>query len=77
MASAGERDTSAPCLDQPPPAPGACRETFVNAFEVSNKVVELLMLRAGCEVCCTSPQDRSAIQRYEQQLREERAGQPQ
>ncbi len=44
------------------------RETFVNAFDVSNKVMELIMLRNGCEVCCTSDEDRSAIRRYEASL---------
>ncbi|KAL4451818.1 hypothetical protein ABPG75_007480 [Micractinium tetrahymenae] len=42
--------------------------TFSSAFEVANKVVELLMLRSGCDVCCTTDADRSAISRYEAQL---------
>lgn len=45
--------------------------TFTSAFEVSNKVVELLMLRGGCVVCCA---DTEAIARYEAVLQEERAG---
>lgn len=45
--------------------------TFSSAFEVSNKVVELLMLRSGCDVCCTTDADRSAISRYEAQLEAE------
>jgi hypothetical protein len=28
-------------------------ETFVNAFDVGNKVVEILMSRGGIDVCCT------------------------
>ena len=40
-------------------------EAFVGAFDVANKVAELLMLRAGGEVCCVSPADLEAIQRYE------------
>lgn len=48
------------------------RETFVSGFDVANKSVELLMLRGGCDVCCTSEADRSAIQRYEAQLAAER-----
>jgi len=39
------------------------RETFVNAFEVANKSAEALMLRAGCEVCCTSEADREMVAR--------------
>lgn len=45
--------------------------TFVNAFEVANKSLELLMLRQGCDVCCTSEADREAVRRYERQLAEE------
>eukprot|EP01025_Chloroclados_australasicus_P040513 TRINITY_DN4233_c2_g1_i3.p6 TRINITY_DN4233_c2_g1~~TRINITY_DN4233_c2_g1_i3.p6 ORF type:complete len:172 (-),score=23.28 TRINITY_DN4233_c2_g1_i3:1151-1666(-) len=29
------------------------RDTFVNAFDVANKVSDLLMQRMGIEVCCT------------------------
>eukprot|EP01026_Neomeris_dumetosa_P071793 TRINITY_DN7275_c0_g1_i1.p3 TRINITY_DN7275_c0_g1~~TRINITY_DN7275_c0_g1_i1.p3 ORF type:complete len:182 (-),score=30.68 TRINITY_DN7275_c0_g1_i1:227-733(-) len=29
------------------------RETFVNAFDVANKVSDLLMQKMGMEVCCT------------------------
>lgn len=47
--------------------------TFVNAFDVTNKASELLMLRAGCDVCCTSEADRTAISRYEAQLAAEKA----
>lgn len=42
------------------------RDTFVNAFDVANKVVEVLMLRAGCDVCCTSDDDRERVQRHRQ-----------
>lgn len=41
-------------------------ESFVNAFEVSNKVVELMMQRQGIDVCCTSDQDATLIERYAQ-----------
>jgi hypothetical protein len=40
-------------------------DTFVNSFDVSNKVVELLMMRAGVDVCCTSEDDQTLIARYE------------
>ncbi|WIA18077.1 hypothetical protein OEZ85_009558 [Tetradesmus obliquus] len=40
------------------------RETFVNAFEVGNKVVEMLMMREGVDVCCTSDEDAARIERY-------------
>lgn len=33
--------------------------------QVSNKAVEILMLRQGFDVCCVSEQDRSRAQRYE------------
>lgn len=36
--------------------------------QVANKCVELLMLRQGYDVCCTSHSDRTAIERYEAQL---------
>ena len=49
------------------------RETFVNAFEVSNKVVQLLMIRQGCDVCCASADDLTAIERYEELLSAEKA----
>ena len=45
--------------------------TFVNTFEVANKSLELLMLRAGCDVCCTSEAGREAMRRHERQLAEE------
>ena len=55
------------------PAPhwlvGRLRSARPSPLQVSNKVAELLMLRQGCDVCCTTAQDRSAIQRYEEQLR--------
>jgi hypothetical protein len=46
-------------------------ETFTSGFDVGNKSVELLMLRQGIDVCCTTEADRQAIQRYERQLEEE------
>lgn len=33
------------------------RECFVGPFDVANKVVEMLMLRDGTEVCCASDDD--------------------
>lgn len=48
-------------------------ETFTSGFDVGNKSVELLMLRQGIAVCCTTEADRQAIQRYERQLEEEAA----
>ena len=36
-------------------------ETFTDAFEVSNKVVEMLMLRDGVDVCCTSAEDKQRV----------------
>ena len=38
------------------------KETFVNAFEVANKTVELVMMRDGHDVCCTSERDRGRVQ---------------
>jgi hypothetical protein len=38
------------------------RDTFVNAFEVGNKVIELVMLREGRDVCCTSDADLERVQ---------------
>lgn len=62
--------TSASTAFQPPltrpPTPLQTRH------QVSNKCVELLMLRQGCDVCCTSDSDRTAIQRFEAQLAAER-----
>lgn len=40
-------------------------ETFVNAFDVANKVAELLMMRSGIDVCCTSEADETLISRFE------------
>lgn len=40
------------------------RETFVNAFEVANKVVEMLMMRSGIDVCCTSDEDVQRMERF-------------
>ena len=34
----------------------------------TRRVVEMLMLRQGCEVCCTSEADRTALERYAAQL---------
>lgn len=44
------------------------RETFTSAFEVSNKVMEMVMMRSGCEVCCTSPGDKERLMRVSQEL---------
>mmetsp|Transcript_6286 Transcript_6286/g.13831 ORF Transcript_6286/g.13831 Transcript_6286/m.13831 type:complete len:203 (-) Transcript_6286:529-1137(-) len=38
-------------------------DTFTDPFEVSNKVVELVMMRSGCDVCCTSPADKERMTR--------------
>lgn len=57
------RQTPPATLTTKPPCP---------AHQVSNKCVELLMLRQGCDVCCTSDSDRTAIQRFEAQLAAER-----
>lgn len=40
------------------------RETFTNAFEVANKVAEILMLRQGCDVCCVSDQDKARVDQH-------------
>lgn len=40
------------------------RETFTNAFEVGNKVVEMLMMRSGVDVCCTTEDDAARMQRF-------------
>lgn len=39
-------------------------DSFVSAFEVANKVIEMLMLRAGSEVCCVSEEDITREARY-------------
>lgn len=49
-------------------ATGDFSETFTGAFEVANKVVELLMLEQGVPVCCTSEGDRTLVQRYRRSL---------
>ena len=41
------------------------REAFVNRFEVANKAGEVLMMRAGMDVCCTSPDDDTLLLRFE------------
>jgi hypothetical protein len=38
---------------------------FTSAFEVGNKVSELLMLRHGCDVCCTSEEDKARFVRVD------------
>eukprot|EP00892_Ulva_mutabilis_P010179 jgi/Ulvmu1/7533/UM037_0077.1 len=43
-------------------------ETFVGPFDVANKVVELLMLRDGIDVCCTADDDISLLKRYNDSL---------
>ena len=43
------------------------RETFTSAFEVANKVVEMLMMRSGLDVCCTNQDDLTRIGRYNSQ----------
>ena len=50
------------------------RPTFTSAFDVANRCTELLMLRSGCDVCCTDP---GAIGRYEARLAQERQQQQQ
>ncbi|KXZ53247.1 TTL5 protein [Gonium pectorale] len=44
----------------------AFRASFTDPFEVSNKLCETVMLRDGCDVCCTSEQDRERIERVNQ-----------
>jgi len=51
-------------------------ESFVNAFEVSNKAGELLMMRAGMEVCCTSPADATLIERFDRHRQAAAGGPP-
>ncbi|EFJ42491.1 hypothetical protein VOLCADRAFT_107181 [Volvox carteri f. nagariensis] len=46
-----------------PELAAAFRASFTDPFEVSNKLVETVMLRDGCDVCCTSQADRDRIQR--------------
>lgn len=43
------------------------RDTFTSAFEVANKVVEMLMMRSGVDVCCTGDDDVTRIERYNSQ----------
>lgn len=49
------------------------RDAFVNGWDISNKVLELLMLRQGIDVCCISESDRCAIARYERLLEGEQS----
>lgn len=51
------------------PRPSSCYAKRRLCLQVSNKVVELLMLRQGCDVCCVG--DAGALQRYEEALRAE------
>lgn len=46
----------------------AYRDTFVNAFDVANKVLELLMMEMGTDVCCTSDADYARLQRVKESL---------
>ena len=39
-------------------------DSFVSAFEVANKVIEMLMLRQGVDVCCVSEEDLTREERY-------------
>ena len=39
-------------------------DSFVSAFEVANKVIEMLMLRQGVDVCCVSEEDLTREDRY-------------
>ena len=45
-------------------AQGGFRPNRSITYNGGLQVVELLMLRDGCDVCCTSESDRTAIQRY-------------
>ena len=40
------------------------KEAFVSRFEIANKAGEVLMMRAGMDVCCTSPDDESLLERF-------------
>ncbi|GBF97236.1 hypothetical protein Rsub_09927 [Raphidocelis subcapitata] len=42
---------------------GNWREAFVGPFDVANKVVEMLMMREGTDVCCTTDADRERLDR--------------
>ncbi|GAB4819347.1 hypothetical protein N2152v2_006393 [Parachlorella kessleri] len=65
----GQNDASALVLDLVAQLQGHdFQDSFTNEYEVANKVVELLMLRQGCAVCCASPADLSAIERYQGKL---------
>jgi hypothetical protein len=44
----------------------------VSAFEVANKVIEMLMLRAGVDVCCVGEDDITRAARYEATLESRR-----
>lgn len=43
---------------------GDFSDTFTGAYDIANKCVELLMLRSGMEVCCTSDSDTSLVTDY-------------
>ncbi|GLC56887.1 hypothetical protein PLESTB_001159900 [Pleodorina starrii] len=51
-----------------PELSAAFRASFTDPFEVSNKLVETVMLRDGCDVCCTSPSDKDRIQRVNEMM---------
>ncbi|PNH12945.1 hypothetical protein TSOC_000061 [Tetrabaena socialis] len=46
-----------------PELSAAFHASFTGPFDVANKLVEMVMMRDGCDVCCTSPADRERIDR--------------
>jgi hypothetical protein len=40
-------------------------EAFVGPFDVANKAVEMLMMRRGVDVCCTTAEDAERMARYD------------
>lgn len=42
---------------------------FAGPFDVANKVVEFLMMRDGIDVCCTSDDDLTLFQEYNESFK--------
>eukprot|EP00200_Dunaliella_tertiolecta_P001445 CAMPEP_0202349934 /NCGR_PEP_ID=MMETSP1126-20121109/7213_1 /ASSEMBLY_ACC=CAM_ASM_000457 /TAXON_ID=3047 /ORGANISM="Dunaliella tertiolecta, Strain CCMP1320" /LENGTH=178 /DNA_ID=CAMNT_0048941815 /DNA_START=144 /DNA_END=680 /DNA_ORIENTATION=+ len=48
-------------------------ETFTDPFEVSNKAIEVLMLRDGADVCCAHEADKARVGRVSDTFRAQRS----
>lgn len=68
-AGLAQRARSTPCCATGA-APGAATR------QVGNKATEILMLRNGCDVCCTSDDDKARVARVDQLVLETLGGAP-